>query len=172
MALRVDPFSPTNTVWAGVVLLFSGNADEGLSVIERQVAMTPHLWMPRYWLSVGLALGGRFAEARVAAEEALELADGSSLTLCNLAMICYRLGDRQSGDAVFNRLQQRAEAGYVAPMFLTWVHLARREPEAALRWAGEALTAKDPWVSPHRVMCPAIVPADPLVDDLLASALP
>ena len=172
IALRLDPFSPTNTVWAGVVLLFSGNADEGLSVIERQVTMTPHLWMPRYWLSLGLALGGRFAEARVAAEKALELADGSSLTLSNLAMICYRLGDRQSGDALFARLQQRAEAGYVAPMFLTWVHLARGEPEAALRCAGEALTAKDPWISPHRVICPAIVPADPLVDDLLASALP
>jgi Flp pilus assembly protein TadD len=172
MALRLDPFSPTNTVWAGVVLLLSGNVDEGLSVIERQVATTPHLWMSRYWLSVGLALGGCFAEARVAAEKALELSGGSSLTLYHLASICYRLGEKQAGDALFARLQQRAEAGYVAPMFLTWVHLARGEPEAALRCAGEALTAKDPWVSPHRVMCPAIVPADPLVDDLLAGALP
>jgi TolB-like protein/tetratricopeptide (TPR) repeat protein len=172
MALRLDPFSPTNTVWAGVVLLLSGNVDEGLSVIERQVATTPHLWMSRYWLSVGLALGGCFAEARVAAEKALELSGGSSLTLYHLASICYRLGEKQAGDALFARLQQRAEAGYVAPMFLTWVHLARGEPEAALRCAREALTAKDPWVSPHRVMCPAIVPADPLVDELLAGALP
>jgi len=172
MALRLDPYSPTNTVWAAVVLLFSDHADEGLSVIERQVTMTPHLWMPRYWLSVGLALGGRFAESRVAAEKALDLADGSSLTLCNLAVICYRLGDRQSGNVLFDRLQQRAKAGYVAPMFLTWVHLARGEPEAALRCAGEALTAKDPWVRAHRLFCPAIVPADPLVDDFLAGDLP
>ena len=134
--------------------------------------MTPHLWMPRYWLSFGLASGGHFAEARAAAEKALELSGGSSLTLCQLAMICYRLGDQQSGDTLFASLQQRAQAGYVAPMFLTWVHLARGEPEAALSCAGEALTAKDPWVSPHRLICPAIVPADLLVDDLLVSALP
>jgi hypothetical protein len=57
-------------------------------------------------------------------------------------------------------------------MFLAWVHLARGEPEAALRCAAEALTAKDPWVIPHGVMCPAIVPANPLVDDLVAGDLP
>jgi len=170
MALRLDPLSPANNVWAGVVLHFSGHADEGLSVIEQQAAMTPHLWMPRYWLSLALARGGRFGEARVAAEKALELSAGSSLTLCHLANICYRLGDKQSGDALFARLQRRAQTGYVGPMFLTWVHLARGEPEAALRCAEEALAAKDPWVIPHRMICPAVVPADPLVDDLLASA--
>jgi serine/threonine-protein kinase len=172
MALRLDPFSPTNNVWAGTVLLFSGHAEEGISVIERQVTMTPHLWMPSFWLTVALASGGRFAEARVAGEKALELSGGISLTLCIMAMIYYRLGDQRSGDALFASLQQRARTGYVAPMFLTWVHLSRGEPETALRCASEALAAKDPWVSPHRLMCPSIVPADPLVDDLLASAFP
>ena len=73
LALRLDPLSPTNSVWAGIALAFSGHPDEGLSVIERQVAMTPHLWMPRYFQSVALAARGRLAEARAAAESALEL---------------------------------------------------------------------------------------------------
>jgi hypothetical protein len=34
------------------------------------------------------------------------------------------------------------------------------------------VAAKDPWVSSYRVMYPTIVPADPLVDDLIACALP
>ncbi len=172
MALSLDPLSPTNNVWTGMVLLFSGDSDDGLAVMERQVARTPHLWMPAYGLSLGLALGGRFAEARVAAERALELSGGNSLTLYHLASVCYHLGEKQTGDALFARLQQRTQTGYVSPMFLTWLHLARGESEAALRCAGEALTAKDPWVIPHRVMCPAIVPADPLMDDLFGSALP
>ncbi len=171
-ALRLDPLSPTNSVWAGVVLLLAGHADEGRSVIEKQVEMTPHLWMPQYWLSFALAMHGRLVEARLPAEKALELSGGSSLTLFHLASLCYRLGEKASGDTLFIRLQQRAQTGYVAPMFLTWVHLARGEPEAALHCAGEALTAKDPWVIPHRVMCPAIVPANPLVDDLVAGDLP
>jgi len=171
-ALRLDPLSPANSVWAGVVLLFSGQPDEGLSVIERQVAMTPHLWMPSYWLSVGLATGGRFAEAKIAGEKALELSGDSSLTQCNLALICYRLGEKQAGDSLFATLQQRTHEGYVSPMFLAWLHLARGEPEAALDRAKEAFAAKDPWFSPHRVFSPAIVPADPLVDDLVASIFP
>jgi serine/threonine-protein kinase len=169
-ALRLDPLSPTNTVWAGTVLLFSGHAAEGLSVIDRQVTLTPYLWMPRYWLSVGLANDGRFEEARVSGEKALELSGGTSLTQCNLAMLCYRVGDRKAGDALFTSLQQRAKAGYVAPMFLTWLHLARGEPESALRCAEEALAAKDPWASTHRMFCPGIVPTDPLVDELLQRA--
>jgi serine/threonine protein kinase/Flp pilus assembly protein TadD len=171
-ALRLDPLSPTNTVWAGTVLFFSGQPDEGLSVIERQVAMNPHLWMPKYWLSVALASGGCFEEARAAAEKALELSGGSSLTQCNLAMICYRLGDQKSGDALFTLLQQKAQGGYVAPMFFSWLHLARGEPEAALRCAEEALAAKDPWVTTHLVMSPAILPADPHINNLVAGVLP
>jgi hypothetical protein len=87
-------------------------------------------------------------------------------------MICYHLGDRQAGDALFTLLQQKAQTGYVAPMFLAWLHLARGESVAALSRAEEALTTKDPWVSPHRLMSPVIVPADPRVDDLIAGVLP
>jgi TolB-like protein/Flp pilus assembly protein TadD len=116
-ALRLDPLSPANAVWAGVVLLFSGQPDEGLSVIERQEAMTPHLWMPSYWLSVGLGSGGQLAEAKVAAEKAVELSGGSSLTLCNQALIFYRYGNQRAGDALFESLQLRAHEGYISPMF-------------------------------------------------------
>jgi len=172
LALRLDPLSPSSTVWAGIVLVFSGQTEEGLAVIEQQATMVPHLWMPKYWLSVGLAYGGRFIEARLAAEKALELAGESSLTLCNLALICYRLGDWEAGDALFASLQQRAAQGYLSPMFLAWLHLARGEPDAALNRAEEALAVKDPWFSPHRVFSPAIVPADPLVDDLVAGVFP
>jgi Flp pilus assembly protein TadD len=133
---------------------------ELVEFFERQATMTPHLWMPQYWLSIGLASGERFDEARIAGEKAPELSGRSSLTQSNLAMICYRLGDQQAGDALFKHLQKRAQTGYVAPMFLAWLHLARGEPESALRCAEKALAANDPWVSPHRLYCPAITPAE------------
>jgi hypothetical protein len=84
-------------------------------------------------------------------------------------MICYRLGDQETGDAHFDRLQQRAQKGYLSPMFLAWLHLARGESEDALRRGKEALSANDPWVCSHRLMCPVIVPADPLLDDVLTT---
>ncbi|MHC4922449.1 MAG: hypothetical protein ACYTKC_23070, partial [Planctomycetota bacterium] len=116
--------------------------------------------------------GGRLEEARVAVEKAVELAGNTSLTQCNLALICYRLGDHQAGDTLSTNLRQRAHEGYVSPVFLAWLHLARSEPEASLRRAKEALAANDPWATTHRALSPILVPADPLVDDLLAGVLP
>lgn len=171
VALRLDPLSPAGSVWAGTILLLAGHPDEGLEVIERQVGMTPHFWMPRYWLSYGLARTERIEEARAEAERALELSGDSSLMLFHLASICYRLGEKESGDALFDRLSQRAHAGYVSPMFLCWLHLARGEPEAALHHAEQALAGNDPWASTHHAVCPTMVPPHPLVDDLFASVL-
>ena len=169
-ALRLDPLSPTNTVWAGAVLLMAGRSDEGIAVIRSQAAMTPHLWMPQFWLSQGLAAEGRIEEGEEPAKRALELSGGSSLTTCNLALFCYSLGDPKTGDELFDRLRERAKSGYVSPMFLTWLHVARGEREPALKCAAEALEAKDPWVLPHHTMAPAIVRTDPLVNDFLATA--
>ena len=87
-------------------------------------------------------------------------------------VICYRLGDQAVGDPMFDSLQKRAHEGYVSPTFLSWLHLARGEPESALNCAKEALIAQDPWVCTHRFISPAIVPADPSVDEFLAAALP
>jgi serine/threonine-protein kinase len=170
LALRIDPLSPTNSVWAGIVLVLSGHSDEGLSVIERQATMTPHLWMPRYFQSLTLALHGRLSEARAAAQSALDLSGGSSLTTSHLAMVCARLGERPSADALAARLEERAQAGYVSPMLRTWVLLACGQPEAALETARKALADMDPWVAMHAVISPALVPADTRVDSLLASA--
>jgi TolB-like protein/tetratricopeptide (TPR) repeat protein len=169
-ALRLDPLSPTNTVWAGAALLSAGRVDEGTAVIQSQAAMTPQLWMPQFWLSQGFAAKGRVEEGRAPAERAFELSRGSSLTMCNLALFCYSLGDKAAGDALFDRLRERANSGYVSPMFLTWLHVARGEQQPALKCAAEALEAKDPWVLPHQSMAPAIIRTDPLVNDILIVA--
>jgi Flp pilus assembly protein TadD len=150
--------------------VFSGHTDEGLSVIERQAAMTPHLWMPRYFQSLALATHGRLPEARPAAESALELSGGSSLTTSHLAMVCARLGDPSSANALAARLDERAQAGYVSPMLRTWALLACGRPRAALQMAEKALAAHDPWVAMHPLISPDLVPPDQRVDELLASA--
>ena len=168
LALRLDPLSPAVRTWAGTVLFYSGEPAEGLSALEEQIARTPDFWMPHYFRSAALAAAGRLGEARSEAEAALELSGGASLTLSLLVCLCQLLGDRERADEVFDQLRRRAEAGYVTPMFLVWAHLARGEAEQALRRVQEALAAKDPWVTVHRLYSPAIVPADPRIDALIA----
>jgi serine/threonine protein kinase/tetratricopeptide (TPR) repeat protein len=172
LAQRLDPLSPAINAWAGSFLVCTGHVKEALAALERQLAMSPHLWMPRYFLAHALAVAGRLAEARAAADQAVELSGGVSLTLSTLASICYLLGDRAAGDDLFDRLRSRAEARYVPPMLIAWLHIIRGEGEAALERVEEALEAKDPWVTAHRLYSPAIVPAEPRVDALLDTVLP
>jgi serine/threonine protein kinase/Flp pilus assembly protein TadD len=170
LALRLDPLSPPLQTWAGTILVFSGQPAEGLRTLEGQIARTPHLWMPHYFLSAGLVHSGRLVEARSEAETALELSGGASITLSLLVCLCCLTGDRERGEDLFQQLQQRAEAGYVTPMFLAWAHLARGETDQALRRVEEALAARDPWVNVHGLYSPAIVPAELRVNALIAAS--
>jgi len=170
LALRLDPLSPAVRTWAGAVLAFSGQPAEGCATLEEQIAQTPQFWMPHYFLSAGLSVGGRLVEARSEAEAALELSGGASITLSLLVCLCHLLGDRERADSLFQRLRQRAETGYVTPMFLAWAHLARGETDQALDRARDALAAKDPWVNVHDLYSPTIVPADSRVDALIAGS--
>ncbi|MGE5235073.1 MAG: protein kinase domain-containing protein [Acidobacteriota bacterium] len=172
LAQRLDPLSPAVNAWAGSFLVCAGQTGEGLATLEDQVARTPHLWMPRYFLSHALAVEGRLAEARSVAVETVELSGGLSLALAHLAYLCYLLGDRDAGDEPFERLLRRAEEGYVAPMLLAWIHVTRGEPEAAAQRVREALAVGDPWVTTHLLYSPSIIPPEPTVDALIATALP
>ena len=170
LALRLDPLSPAIGSWAAAVLFFSGCQGEALAILEKQVAGTPHLWMPHYFLGQALAVLGRLAEARAESEKAVDLSGANSLTLSLLICVRHLLGDPERPDDLFARLQRRAVAAYVGPMFLAWAHLARGEADAALSRVEAALAAKDPWVMAHRLYSPAIVPAEPRVDALIAAS--
>jgi len=168
LALRLDPLSPALHAWAGTVLFYAGVRNEGLRTLEAQATATPDLWMPRYFHSLVLAAAGRLNEARAEAEQAVALSGENSVTLSHLVCLSVRTGHRNLADALFERLRQRAEDGYVPPMLLAWTHLVRGEHEAALRLAEEALAVKDPHVSSHRLFSPAVVPAEPRFDTLIA----
>jgi len=172
LAIRLDPLSPAISSWASVALVYSGHPAEGLAIIGEQVARTPHLWMPNHFLSVGLASQGRLDEARAAAERSIELSGGSSLTVGHLAILAYVQGDRAAGDPLRQQLEERAQAGYVPPMFRVFVELARGEPEAALHHAEAAGPARDPWIGPYRLYCPSIIPTDARVQEVVDGYLP
>lgn len=144
LALQLDPLSPPINAWAGIVLVFSGFEDEGLGRLKQQVAATPHLWMPQYFLSVALASNGRAAEGREAAERSLVLSGGSSLTLSQAAAAAYGSADQDRGDALFGQLELRSQSRYVSPTLLARLCLQRKEPDKAYALFHRALEANDP----------------------------
>ena len=148
-------------------LAMAGLHDEGLAGLEGVAAAHPSHWMPRHFLSVQYGLDGRLDEARAQAEKAVELSGGISNALTQLACTCYVQGDTDRGDELFEKLRLRAEATYVPPTFIAWIHLTRGEVDQALRQLESAVDGLDPWLSFHRVMRPPSAPDDPRIEALL-----
>jgi serine/threonine-protein kinase len=167
LAQRLDPLSPTWNAWTYSWLAMAGLHDEGLAGLEGVAAAHPSHWMPRHFLSVQYGLDGRFDEARAQAEKAVELSGGISNALTQLACTCYVQGDTDRGDELFEKLRLRAEATYVPPTFIAWIHLTRGEVDQALRQLETAVGGLDPWLSFHRVMRPPSAPDDPRIEALL-----
>lgn len=167
LAQRLDPLSPTWSTWTCTWLAFAGERDEGLAGLEKVAAMHPHHWMPHYYLSVLYAQAARLEEARVEAETAVELAGSVSITVAQLAQVCFLVGDKDRGDDHFELLRQRARASYVPPTFLAWIHLARGEADDAFEHLQEAVRGNDPWLIFHRFVSPELRPADARIEALL-----
>lgn len=167
LAQKLDPLSPTWSTWTCTWLAFAGERDEGVAGLEKVVSMHPHHWMPHYYLSVLYAQAARLQDAGVEAEAAVELSGGVSITVTQLANVCFLVGDRRHGDEHFELLQERARTSYVPPTFLAWVRLARQETDEAFEHLQEAARGNDPWLIFHRFVSPALHPADTRIDALL-----
>jgi len=167
LAQKLDPLSPNWSTWTCSWLAFAGERDEGMAGLENVAAMHPHHWMPHHYLGFMYAEASRLEDARAAAEKAVELSGGVSVTIAQLACVCYLLGDTRHGDEHFELLQERAHASYVPPTFLAWVHLARGETDDALVQLQEAARGNDGWLCFHRLESAAFHPGDPRIDALL-----
>jgi len=166
-AHRLDPLSPNWNAWNAGWLADAGRYEEGVAELKKVIAMTPDHWLGHFELSGVYARGSRLDEARVEGHKAVELSGGASITVARLASVCHLLGDAGRGSELLERLKTRSLDTYVSPSFFAWVHLARGEPEPALRRLEEALRIKDPWLCFTRLYTRPFFPSDSRVDALL-----
>jgi TolB-like protein/tRNA A-37 threonylcarbamoyl transferase component Bud32/Flp pilus assembly protein TadD len=166
---KLDPLSPTWNTWTSSWRVLVGERDEGLKGLEAVMSMHPHHWMPHNFLSFHYALDLRLDDARVEAEKAVELSGLHSSAVTQLACVCYSQGETGRGDEMFKLLRERADATYVPPTFLAWVHLARNEPDEAVKKLERAVLGLDPWLTFHRLMAPPSARLDVRIEALLES---
>ncbi len=167
LAQKLDPLSPTWNTWTYSWMALAGNRDEGLAGLEAVMAMHPHHWMPHNFLSFHYNHDSRFDEARAEAEKAFELSGGHASAVTQLACVCYAQGDTSRGDEMFELLRKRADATYVPPAFLAWIHLARNEVDQAVDQLERSVQGLDPWLTFHRLMAPPSASDDARIEALL-----
>ncbi len=170
VTLRLDPMSPTTSAWAACWLGFTGEVEEAVRHLERIASACSTFWMPQYLLATVLPAAGRAAEAREAAENAVRLSGGASVSIGIAGTLAYLQGDVARGDACRYELEGRWASRYVTPSALAWLEFARGHVDAARQWLERGVEASDPMLPFCVPLIELLLPHEPRVRDALSVA--
>jgi serine/threonine-protein kinase len=146
VAMRLDPLSTVINAWAASRLLPAGLVSEGLAVLEDVTARDPEAWQAHLWLSEALQYTGSRKRAIAHLERATELAGHLAVTKACLASAYYLDGRRTDGDLILHELEGRAAKGYVSPVLMARVHIARGSIGEAVEYAERGYDRHDHWL--------------------------
>jgi TolB-like protein len=156
IAQRLDPLSTVVNTWAASRLLPAGRVSEGIAVLEDVAARDPDAWQPHLWLSEALQYAGSRGRATAHAEHAAELAGHLAVTKAFLASAYYLEGRRSDGDTIVGELENRSREGYVSPVLMARVNIARGSIDQAVGYARRALEEHDHWLQGVSAFAPEL----------------
>lgn len=146
VALRPPPLPPADPemlLQEGSILLRDGQAAAAVPVLEQAVLRRPDHAPGLSRMAAALRAVGRFGEARVRYEQALELQPQSHITAVNLALCRIDEGDLDGAEAGLNRVLAAQPAMAHAHDALGLVRQAREDFTGAIA-AHRAAVAADP----------------------------
>ncbi len=150
IAQRLDPLSTIVNAWAASLMVSAGRVGEGIAELEEVTERDPEAWQPHLWLSAAYSRAGMHGRAIESAERAAERARDLAVTMTALASAYYLGGRTEDGGRILQKLQERAQRGYVSPMLLAFVHVARGAIDEAVECAERAYGERDHWLRGSR----------------------
>ncbi|MBI3544707.1 MAG: tetratricopeptide repeat protein [Deltaproteobacteria bacterium] len=132
LARELDPLSPNINSAAGHPYLLSGDYDAAIAAYRKAISLEPKFYLAHVWLAQACLKKGRNAEARQAAETALKLAPGSSLTQSMAAATYAADGHADEARKILADLDAAARRKYVSTYDLARIHAALGERDETL----------------------------------------
>jgi len=167
IAKRYDPLSVIVNTWSAMIVYYAGRIDEGIERLIETIEMEPGHWQPHYHLATVQLDQSRVDEALGEARKAVELSGGASIALMILAAASFVLGRTEKGQESLEELLERAETGYVPPVFFAWISMARDDPDEAYRHVERAIEMRDAWLNFNGVIPRQIRARGPEIEALL-----
>jgi serine/threonine-protein kinase len=143
-ARRLDPGSLVITLDYAVTLLTVGRAGEARAIATELFEAAPAFWRAPEGLGSIDYHEGRYQDAILSFEQVLEMAGEIPWTDGLLAMAHGKAGNTERAREELERLEQRAETGYVSPMGFARAYAGLGEMERCFEWLERAATEKDP----------------------------
>jgi len=161
-AQELDPASISVRRSVGWVYYYARRFDRAVDHLDRTLALDPTAEETSRTLALALTQQGQFAEAERVLQDALQLSGSgggaSTYTKATLGYVLARAGRRHDAEAVLQRLEVQARAGYVSPVAFASLHMGLGNADRTLDYMEKAWEERRGWLVYLKV--------NPMVDPL------
>ena len=170
LAMELDPLSALIQTWGAMIPGYAGRPAESIEILKQVLELDPNFWQPYYHIARAHLFASDPNQAVVQAKKAVELSGGPPIALECLALAYYHAGQKDDGDNILRRLEEKDSQGWVAASIFFWIHVARGDLNKAYYFLERAVQDHDPWLCFYGVIPREFRPDDPRFDRLVQSA--
>lgn len=133
-AYELDPLSNMIGSHYGQGLSFAGRREEAVEIVQEVIDRDPADYFSHHVLGYTYRELLMIEESIAHSRTSVQLSEGSPWIEANLALTCYRFGDRSEAEEIFSSIKERANQRDVWPGCFTLMHLIRGEVAEAIPW--------------------------------------
>ena len=146
-ARELDPLSLAISSGVGHVLYLSRQYDRAIEAYRQTVELDPGYVQARLWFGRPFLQKGMYAEAVAELRRAVELSNGSTISLAVLAHAYAAAGNRVEALGLLDTLQKRALERYVPSYWLAFVSVGLGDHDRAIEWMTKAFQEHSAWLA-------------------------
>ena len=145
-ALTLDPLSYSINTGIGHVLYLSRKYDLAIDQYRKVVESDPAFVPARLWFGRPYLQKGMFKEAIQQSEEAVKLANESTVSLATLGQAYASAGNKGDAGKILDRLLERSKKQYVPSYWIALVQMSIGNKDEAFAWLEKAYNDRSSWL--------------------------
>ena len=145
-ALTLDPLSYSINTGIGHVLYLSRKYDLAIDQYRKVVESDPAFVPARLWFGRPYLQKGMFKEAIQQSEEAVKLANESTVSLATLGQAYASAGNKGDAGKILDRLLERSKKQYVPSYWIALVQMSIGNKDEAFAWLEKAYNERSSWL--------------------------
>jgi len=145
-ALTLDPLSYSINTGIGHVLYLSRKYDLAIDQYRKVVESDPAFVPARLWFGRPYLQKGMFKEAIQQSEEAVKLANESTVSLATLSQAYASAGNKGDAGKILDRLLERSKKQYVPSYWIALVQMSIGNKDEAFAWLEKAYNERSSWL--------------------------
>jgi TolB-like protein/class 3 adenylate cyclase/Tfp pilus assembly protein PilF len=145
-ALTLDPLSYSINTGIGHVLYLSRKYDLAIDQYRKVVESDPAFVPARLWFGRPYMQKGMFKEAIQQSEEAVKLANESTVSLATLGQAYASAGNKGDARKILDRLLERSKKQYVPSYWIALVQMSIGNKDEAFAWLEKAYNERSSWL--------------------------